>query len=202
MQEIVEPPVRPDPLRVRVAHQRDHRPCQRDGHVQRSRIGESTSAAPSRMPTSLPQSAAPSSDGHRHPRLLLYRCFRRELARRPPADEYRLEPEVAPQHVGHLGPPLGEPVLSPACSSRRRSARSDGRTSRAAPAARYVPPATAQIPHRLAVRHADRIEELEVLILHVLPRARRQAVRREQPVQVARPARDRSRASPARARTT
>jgi hypothetical protein len=34
--------------------------------------------------------------------------------------------------------------------------------------------------------HAERVEELEVLVLHVLPFARRDAMRGEQPVRVAR----------------
>ena len=44
----------------------------------------------------------------------------------------------------------------------------------------------AEVPHRLAVRYAERVEKLEVLVLHVLPFARRNAMRGEQPVRVAR----------------
>src|SRR6185437_5450484 len=110
-----------------------------------------------------------------------------QLARRPAADEHRLEPEVEPERIGNFGPPLGRPILlwlARRYDDRRR--RPLERRDELALCSTLLRPG-AKVPLDRLARHADLGEEFEILILNMLRGARRNAMRREQPVHVARP---------------
>ena len=148
--------------------------------------GDSTSAEPSRMPTRLrrPLPSADTSGARARARddLLSVRARAVSVRRRAPAADRNRSRARRP-------PPPSAPGASPsaACSSPRRSTPPAGRTARRTPAARRARASHGPRFHvDLADRHAERGEKLEVLILHVLRRVRRNAVRREQPVHVAR----------------
>ncbi len=104
---------------------------------------------------------------------------------RPPY-ERRLESEVVPQRVGDVTPSLGKPVFL------RLARRDDDRRNRTLERRDELSLRVAlgrprtEVPLDRLVRDTDRREKLEVLILHVLLRVRRNAIRGEQPVGVAR----------------
>src|SRR5919107_1048646 len=106
---------------------------------------------------------------HRYGRTIKNLRFGGNLARGAPADEHRMQPEVVPQSIADRRPAVGQPVLL------RLARRHDDRRDRTVelvekprlPRALLGP--WAELPHRLAVRHAERVEEFEILILHVLP---------------------------------
>ena len=83
------------------------------------------------------------------------------------------------QNVDHFGPALREPVLLRLArrdDDRRRGAV-ESRKEVALPLALFRP--WPEIPAHVLVRYFQRRQELEILILHVLRRVRRNAMRRE-----------------------
>jgi hypothetical protein len=115
------------------------------------------------------------------------RRFGRELALGAAAHQHRLQAVLVVQRVTHLHPAIGKPVLGRLAGADHHG--HDGavelRHELALPGALFVVERT-KPPLRGPVRHAECVEKLEVLILHVLPNVRRNAVRGEQPVRVAR----------------
>src|SRR5215217_7369090 len=142
--------------------------------------GANTNALPSRIPTSR-RSPLPSALTEwwraRYDNLL-----RAQLASQPPPDEHRPQPVVSVQHIGHLCPPIGEPVLLQ--RARRDDDHSGGPLEPGEELALPFPlrGPRAEIPARRLVQHAEVFEKLEVLILYVLPCSWKNPFGREEPV--------------------
>src|SRR5215207_11234117 len=113
--------------------------------------------------------------------------LRVQLAWRSPTNEHRLQPVVARQHIHHLGPSLGQPVLL-RFAGRDDDGRDrplDWRVEAALPVTLRWP--RPEVPRYRLVRDAECGEELEVLILDVLAVwVRGDLSVREEPVEVAR----------------
>ena len=131
------------------------------------------------------QSAAERAH-HRHFRVLHDHAPGGEFAIGAAANQYRLQPEVAVQRIAHGGPALRQPIFL------RFTCRHDDRRNRSLEDAQafalltaFVRP-RAEIPYRRSMWHAERIEEFEILILHMLHRMRLHLRIREHPVQIAR----------------
>ena len=148
--------------------------------------GASTSDDPSRMPTRL-RSPLPSAECGGCLGALENDLLGVQLARRSAADQHRLQTEIVTRARRRLRPSAREANPSAACSSRRRSTPTADRivAKNACCHARSCVPRP-EVPHDRPERNAERREKLEVLVLDVLRRVRRNAVRREQPIEVAR----------------
>ena len=123
---------------------------------------------------------------HGHLRSVEDDAFRRELSRRLAAHKHGLKPEVVPQRVRHLSPALRHPILlALACGDHDwRDGPLELVEERALCRTLVFP--WSQVPRHRFVRTAECLEELEVLVLHVLAIARWQPIRGEEPVEVAR----------------
>ena len=185
-QQVVEAPVRADALRVRVAHQRHDRPVERHGHVQRPGVGRQHERRAVEDADELPQPAAQ----RRVHRLALARdtitaSAASSRGERPPTStgcspkSLQSASHTSAQRSGSQsfsGLLVATTIGAIGRSNPARNSRCHARSSGHGPRSH----------DRLAVRDAERVEELEVLVLHVLPFARRDAMRGEQPVDVAR----------------
>ncbi len=158
---------------------------ERDGHVERSGVQRDDERRAVEDGHRLTKREAerrrdPSSDAR------LDRARRRQLGGAASADEHGQQAELHGQGVGELGPAFRDPVLvrSAAADDECRERAVELRAKLALPLALVGP--RPEVPLHGLVRHADGRQELEVLILHVLRRMRRNAVRREEPVEIAR----------------
>ena len=181
--QLVKAPVGAGALGIRVADESDHRPVERDRHVQRTGVRRKHQRRRRRecrrgceVRCRAPTPAAP--------RAARDDLLSGKLARRASADEDRLQTEIvrrarpptSAQRSGSqsfCGLLVATTIDAAGRSNGAKNVRCHARSSATARGSTSTG----------AVRHAERREELEVLILHVLRRVRRNLVRREQPVQ-------------------
>src|SRR5262245_2901101 len=184
--EIVKLAIRARAARVGVAHQAHHWPIERHRHVERSRVGREHQRRCVENAYEISQTTA-----ERRFRFLastrLYHPFGVEFTRRATTNEHRLQPEVEPQRVRDFGPALWHPVflLLARCDDDRCDRAFEAGSERLLPFTLVWP--RTQISHDWLVWNVQGRQKLEILILYMLHGMRRDVVRREQPVEVARP---------------
>ena len=148
--------------------------------------GASTSDDPSRMPTRL-RSPLPSAERRctraRENHLLGRAARAVSVRRRAPAADRNRSQSASATSAHRSGSQSFCGLL--VATTIDASGRSNGAKKTRCCARAFVVPRP-EVPHDFADRHAERREKLEVLILDVLRRVRRNSLRREQPIHVAR----------------